>query len=430
MLNLIDVLNFGVVVSGITIAILGLILSIRAQYMDREAKGFFFGIFFVMILYILSDLIGQLSIIYLKDGAALTKAETFLESFFSSLLMPMVTVYMLRQCGQKVRGRHFNIVMLLWAVYIVLLIITQFTTFIYYITEDNVYRRGPCYQVLLVPPVLIMLFNLVGFYRKRKQLSPKQRSALWAYLGIPLVSMVLQMAFYGIYLIILGTSISALVMFMYILDDQLDKGVKQTVELKEQQMKIRFLQIRPHFIYNTLSNIYYLCEMDPKKAQKVVGDFTTYLRDNFSASAKQDMIPFTKELEHTRAYLEVVKARYEDQLSVEFDTDYTDFRVPPLTLEPIAENAVKHGLDPELSPLQLSIQTVEAPEGARIIVKDNGPGFSEEQEEDDGREHVGLQNVRARLHALCGGSLEITENPGGGLIVTLLVPQRSGKEDR
>ena len=420
--SLIDTINFAVAVAGITISLLGLILAIRAQYMDRENKGFFFTVFFVLILYISSDLLGQLSIVFLRDGAALTKAGTFLESFFSSLLMPMLTVYMLRQCGQKVKGRFLDAVILLWIVYIALLVITQVTTYIYYFTDDNVYHRGPYYPVLLVPPVLLMLLNIIGFFRKRILLSPKQRTAIWAYLFIPMVSMVLQMAFYGIYLIILGTSVSALVMFLYLLDDQVDKGVQQTLELKEQQLKIRFLQIRPHFIYNTLSNIYYLCEMDPKKAQKVVGDFTTYLRDNFSAAAKQVMIPFAKELEHTRAFLAVVKARYEDQLYVEFDTQYTEFRVPPLTLEPIAENAVKHGLDPELSPLKLSIQTVEYPKGAKIIVTDNGPGFPEEQEVNDGQEHIGLQNVRARLNALCGGGLEIAENPGGGTIVTITIP--------
>ena len=92
-----------------------------------------------------------------------------------------------------------------------------------------------------------------------------------------------------------------------------------------------------------IMSIYSLCNQDPKRARQVIMDFTTYLRRNFTAIASEAPVPFSTELEHTRAYLAVEQAQYENSLFVDYDTPHTTFRIPPLTLQPIVENAVKHG---------------------------------------------------------------------------------------
>jgi LytS/YehU family sensor histidine kinase len=141
--------------------------------------------------------------------------------------------------------------------------------------------------------------------------------------------------------------------------------------------------MRPHFIYNTMTSIYYLCEQNPKKAMETIDNFTNYLRKNFSAIAKNGTIPFRDELEHVRAYLAIEKVRFEGKLFVEFDTPHTNFRIPPLTLQPIIENSIKYGVDPELEPLYITVQTNETDNGSEIIVIDNGPGFDETGNTDD-----------------------------------------------
>ena len=143
------------------------------------------------------------------------------------------------------------------------------------------------------------------------------------------------------------------------------------------------------------------------------------LRKNFTAIAKAETIPFTEELEHTRAYLAVEQARFKDQLLVEFDTPFTDFRIPPLTLQPIVENAVKHGMDPELEPLFISISTRRQDGYAEITVDDSGPGY---QPVDDNEPHIGLDNVRERLKMMCKGDLTISRRDCGGTIVTIRIP--------
>ena len=182
------------------------------------------------------------------------------------------------------------------------------------------------------------------------------------------------------------------------------------------------LQMRPHFIYNTMTSIYCLCNQDPVKARQVVMDFTTYLRKNFTAIASSEPIPFSAELEHVRAYLAVEQAQYEDSLFVDYDTPHIRFRVPPLTLQPIVENAVKHGRDPYAGPFHISVRTRKTDSGSEITVSDNGRGFDPA---DDSGPHIALENIRQRLELMCGGSLVISPGDSGGTVVKVTIPDRS-----
>ena len=194
---------------------------------------------------------------------------------------------------------------------------------------------------------------------------------------------------------------------------------EQKEELARQRARAAVLQMRPHFIHNTLMSIYYLCTQDPRKAQEVIRDFSRYLQSNFTAIVQDGTIPFSEELEHTKAYLAVEQARYEGRLFVEFNTPDTFFRLPSLTLQPIVENAVKHGLDPELEPLQVSVFIENTELGVRIIVEDNGPGYVPPA---DDEVQFSLDNIRERLKTMCGGTLEIVPREEGGTKVTLFAP--------
>ena len=109
-----------------------------------------------------------------------------------------------------------------------------------------------------------------------------------------------------------------------------------------------------------------------------------------------------------------------DELTVEFDTDALAFDLPPLTLQPIVENAVKYGVGKGYSPEYIVIRTRAEENGVRITVEDNGGGYAPQP---NSEVHVGLQNVRARLEMMCGGTLEIEPRPAGGTMVTVFVPR-------
>ncbi len=395
--------------------LLGLLFTMVNRVMDRKKRIFFLSMYSVLFLYITADIVNQLSGHYV-----LSQVTLFLDSFFSSVIMPMLTWYMLFLQGMDWRKSPvFRTVFFLWSFYFVMLCVTQFTTVIYYYTPDNVYHRGPFYPLLLVSPVLIMFINLVYLIRKKDYLNRKQFTALLLCFLFPMTAMILQICFYGLYQIVFASALSVLVMLSFTVWDLMEQYIRQQEEIVKQRSQIMVLEMRPHFIFNTMTSIYYLCEQDAVKAQQVILDFTTYLRRNFDAVVKENMIPFSSELEHTKAYLAVEQVRFADKLFVEFDTPHIMFRIPPLTLQPIVENAVKHGIDPELDSLYITVQTRETENGSEIIVKNTGPGF---KSSDNDEPHIALENIRKRLKMMCGGTLTISSGEESGTIVKILIP--------
>ena len=113
------------------------------------------------------------------------------------------------------------------------------------------------------------------------------------------------------------------------------------------------------------------------------------------------------------------QAQFEDRLFVDYDTPHTDFKIPPLTLQPIVENAVKHGMDPDSEPLRISIRTKKTRSGSEIIVEDNGPGFDPSKISDS---NSALSNIRQRLDIMCRGEIEILSEKGRGTVVIVKIP--------
>ena len=409
--------NFAIGVGGIVIAVMGLLLAVFLRQTDRESR-WFFPLFFLLLL----GYTASATACYLSLNVLLSRISLFTNSLFSSLLIPAITLYLLHCAGKSwKRSPLFALVIALWTAYFALLTVTQFTTWICYYTPDNVYHRGPWYPLLLIPPVLLMVVNLIELYRCRAALTHRQRIAFLIYFVVPLVCMLVQMFFYGLLLIVFGTSLAVLFMFAFLLIDQVERSFRQAEENASQRASIHVLQMRPHFICNTMMSIYYLIAQDVEKAQQVTLDFTTYLRNNFTAIAKEGTIPFLEELEHTRAYLAVEQVRFEGKLNVEFDTPHTTFCIPPLTLQPIVENAVKHGVDPELDPLHLCVFTRNTEDGSEIVVEDTGPGFGKMDNDDP---HIALANISERLEMMCGGTLTISPRENGGTVIRVWVPKK------
>ena len=403
------------------LVLLGLVVSASMPGVNKRSKLFFISSFSVLVLSIVAYVI-DLFVYSDPNFAPIERIIAFIETFLPSLLMPILTAYVLHCCGESVRkSALFYTVIALCAVLLALLGVAQFTEFIYYFTPDNQFVRGPWYPILIVPMIALIALNLTAVVRRKKKLTKKHFIAFLVYL-LPLMIVMVAQAFVSVFLfIVVAVSISALSMFGIIMADQVEQYMRQQREIANQHARITVLQMRPHFIYNTMMSIYYLCEQDAEKAQQVTLDFTTYLRKNFNAITGKEPIPFAEELEHTRAYLAVVQAQCADNLIVTFDTPHTLFRLPPLTLQPLVENAVKYGLDPDATePLRVSVKTEKTVDGSVITVEDNGPGFSDK---DNGEPHLALNNIRERLSAI-GATLTISQRPTGGTIVRIFIPNR------
>lgn len=214
------------------------------------------------------------------------------------------------------------------------------------------------------------------------------------------------------------------------------RKVKQNRELERRLRRSRAelmaSQIKPHFIYNTLNSIRTLTRLDPKAAQQAIYDFSIYLRSNLDNMGDRELIPFSEELRHIRVYLDIEKIRFEERLNVVMDIQTSVFLVPPLSIQPLVENAVKHGICTRMCGGTVTIRSYEEKNEYVVEVEDDGAGFdvsgldlgddTDSAAPSSGNApngHIGLKNIRFRVQEITGGTLKIESHPGQGTKVTV-----------
>ena len=192
-----------------------------------------------------------------------------------------------------------------------------------------------------------------------------------------------------------------------------------------QRVQQMLSQIKPHFLHNALTLIIDLCDTAPQKAKEATVEFSRYLRGNMESIDRTGPISFEKELEHTKIYLDIEQMRFAGDLQVRYDIACTGFSLPALTVEPLAENAVRHGVREKPDGRgTVVIATRETPDGYEITVTDDGPGFDPDRLPEDGQMHVGIANVRERLRQIVDGSLEYRSAPGEGTAAIIRIPKQ------
>ena len=192
-------------------------------------------------------------------------------------------------------------------------------------------------------------------------------------------------------------------------------------ELQENRVAIMLSQIQPHFIYNTLGTIERMCLKDPQKANELVRNFSLYLRGNFSELDSVTPIRFAEELKHVEHYANIEKVRFPD-MKIEYKIEATEFVLPALSVQPLVENAIKHGLMGLETGGTVVIHSYETPTHFCVEVKDDGVGFDLGLPM-DGKKHVGLRNIRGRLEAMVDGELLLESERGVGTKAVIMIPK-------
>ena len=196
-------------------------------------------------------------------------------------------------------------------------------------------------------------------------------------------------------------------------------------ELAESRISTMMSQIRPHFIYNTLGSIEQLCKLDPPKASDLVHNFAKYLRGNFGELDNPKPILMSQEMEHVRHYINIENVRFPD-MTFSFEMKSDDFHIPPLTVQPIVENAIKHGLMKLSKGGTVHVVSYETDTDYCVSVVDDGVGFDTSVLIDE-RKHLGLRNIRERLKVMVNGKLEIESTVGVGTKVLVIIPKEVRK---
>jgi LytS/YehU family sensor histidine kinase len=202
------------------------------------------------------------------------------------------------------------------------------------------------------------------------------------------------------------------------------RAARLETRLVESQLQALQQQLHPHFLFNTLHAISTLVHRDPDKADAMIERLSDLLRVTLRKVGVQE-VELAQELEYLRAYLDIEQIHFGDRLRIEYRIDAAalDVLVPTLMLQPLVENAVRHGLEPLMRPGTLTIEARTDGDTMWLRVRDDGIGFSKTWRR---REGVGLSNTRSRLDRLYGerSALTIRENPGGGGVVDVYIPLR------
>ena len=316
--------------------------------------------------------------------------------------------------------------MVLCGIQIVFALISPFTGSIFYVTADG-YQRGPLFLISQFVPLFCYLLFMALIIIYRGKLLRREVIFFLLYIFISLGCGAVQTAMRGIAIVNAGVTIATLIILMNVQFEHEVTMKEQERELAEHRIDIMLSQIQPHFLYNSLGAIYHLCESDPRTARKAIKNFSEFLRGNMESLKSREPIAFEAELNHAANYLYLEQQRFGDKLQVIYQITTEDFLIPPLTLQPLVENAVQHGVLNRRNGGTIVIRTEKTDECAVVMVFDNGVGMEKAKgiHSLGDRAHIGISNVRSRLKEMMGGSLDI-ESSGEGTTAIIRIPWTEG----
>lgn len=303
---------------------------------------------------------------------------------------------------------------------LVLLIATPFTGVLYYLDGQNYYHRGALYGFWHYTTLISFIFIITVFIAYRKEIDRFLGQIIVTASIIPLVAFICNYVYIGISFNNISVSITALIIFMlyekhrnyiYVRNAREFEKIqaqlaKSRLELEHSKNEILMAQIQPHFINNSLMALRSQC-FDYPEIYESLTNFSRYLRSNFEALGDTRLIMFEQEMENIEAYLALEQRNFEDRLRIEYDIDCDDFLIPALSVQPLVENAVRHGVATYENGGTVQINTHRADGKIIIEVIDNGFGKSNITDQQKNRKGIGIENVRARLKSMSRGELEI-----------------------
>lgn len=304
-----------------------------------------------------------------------------------------------------------------------LVVVSQFTHLYYTFDAQNFYHRTVWHPISLLIPLVGMLLDGSLLVQYRENLNHQLYLAMLSYIALPFLASIGLLFIYGISLVNIAISISLILIFIFSLVEQNQKMAAQAEELAENRVAIMLSQIQPHFLYNALTTIKYLCGTQDPRAEDTVAKFAKYLRGNMDSLSLRTPISFERELDHLENYLAIERLRF-PKVNIQYNIEVRDFVLPALTIQPLVENAIRYGVTrTETGSGTVTVSSWETAEAWYVSVEDDGVGFDTTQRKNDGRSHIGLANTRQRVEAMCGGELNVHSVIGQGTTVLIRLPK-------
>ena len=312
----------------------------------------------------------------------------------------------------------FNIVNLVLFGLICISDIVNIFTRMYFTSVDGVYTRG---QLMIVSQAyqFIMLFASFVLVIVIKKLNIREKIAFSLYCFLPFIAIIVQNNMPGYAIAYLALFLAVEILFLFLNVEKNIKLKEEEDKLKEANIKIMVSQIQPHFVYNTLSSISTLIPIEPKKAQRALDEFSDYLRMNFSTLTGTTLVPFEDELKHIKTYVNLEKIRFGGRLKAIYDIGVTAFFVPPLSIQPLVENAIKHGVLKKIEGGTVTLRTYQTDLAYVVEIIDDGVGFDIDEIDFTSNKHIGLNNVKYRISSMKKGNITFESEKNRGTKVTV-----------
>ncbi len=365
----------------------------------------------------------------LPDHTVLLTVLTSLSYFFSIMIYLTLWLYQKQFLEDTVVTRAVTVLIFIAVfVYMVILIINLFRPVIFFFTEEGYFSDSVTDYISIITALFCLMLLCAATFSSKLSVSRKISFLCCIFSPVLFATLSINQDFLSWIIYIWGVLtlmiILPLSLIFFNAHDELENDVvKHEKEQTQLRISIMISQMQPHFLYNSLAIIEALCEEDPKLAARATSAFSSYLRENMDFADKSNPISFSEELNHIKTYVWLEKLRFPNKLNIEYDINCTSFPVPALSVQPMVENAIKHGICKTKSGGTVRICSFETDQFYTVTVSDNGTGFDIHKAIDDSKRHVGIQNARYRIREMLGGNLDIESAPGKGTTVTIKIPK-------
>lgn len=307
-------------------------------------------------------------------------------------------------------------------------VFNHFFKFYFYINDSGYYARsGMLYYLCYLGPVAVLVIDSILIDRSPKE--KRIKLSLTCYITVCVIFAAMQIVLPNVEVLFQGTMLSIIVLYCTTQNFDYKRRAREAAErekmIAEQKMLLLQSQMHPHFLYNSMLSIRRLIQTNQEAAMDAMDNFIIYLRGNVDMLGAKEAIPIKQELDFIASYLKIQQTRFGEKVEYEIIENELDFKIPALTVQPLVENAISHGIRKRPSGAgKVTIETGIAEDEYWVEVKDNGVGFDASKPmpvADDGRSHVGFANAKLRVEAL-GGRVVVHSKIDKGTTVRLYLP--------
>lgn len=413
--NEMSLLNVSLLVFSALVTLFLLIGAIT----DMNRKSRFMSSFIILLISNILMQLGEAGIWFFAgelENIVLLNISAMMSMVFSYVLISAyahcLTEFVCER--KKVSFVPNYIILAICSIYILLSVISLFNGMFFSFDENGCFVNGPMYGLVRAFDLIVIIIGIFWVMCYRKILTLREISFLISFNVLPLLSMTLQ-RFWEPTPQYMAVTLSLIVIYV------LFHG-EITRQLADSRISIMLSQIQPHFMHNMLTTIMYMCRTEPEEAEKTVGQFADYLRANMDSLTLKQCIQFETELKHVKIYWSLEEKRFGDKIRAVYDIQENSFILPSLTIQPIVENAVKHGMR-KGKQLTVTIRTYSDVNNYYVEINDDGRGFDVNAFENDGKSHIGIKNVQQRLKMMCGGELMVNSVPDQGTDAVIKIPK-------